>query len=127
MFGASFDGESNVDQLETSRTIRWYEFSNVAPQQNYALTVVAEGYGKVILPDIAVLETEDTVKDIVLEIASLAGQVISASCEPIEGVSVGRGPRTRPSATCTRRSPSRTAPSSSPTSPPASTSSWRAT
>ncbi|MEC8494887.1 MAG: carboxypeptidase-like regulatory domain-containing protein, partial [Planctomycetota bacterium] len=90
MFGASFEGGSRVDQLETSSDEQGgYEFSNVAPQQNYALTVVAEGYGKVILPTIAVLETEDTVKDIVLEVASLlAGQVISQSGEPIEGVSV---------------------------------------
>lgn len=90
MFGASLDGGSNVDQLETSSDDQGgYEFANVAPQQNYALTVVAEGYGKVILPTIAVLETEDTVKDIVLEVASLlAGQVISVNGEPIEGVSV---------------------------------------
>lgn len=90
MFGASLDGTPNEDQMEAISDEQGnYEFANVAPSPNYALTVSADGYGKVIHPAIAVLETEDTVKDILLEVASLlAGQVISSDGQPIEGVSV---------------------------------------
>lgn len=90
MFGATLDGGSTADQTETfTDTNGNYEFKNVAPQQNYALTVTADGYGKATFPAIAVLDTEDTVKDVTLEVASmLAGHVVSSSGDPIEGVSV---------------------------------------
>lgn len=66
-----------------------FEFKNVAPRDNYTIAVSAEGYGKIELRNISVLATEDTVKDIVLEVAAMmGGTVLSSTGEPVEGAVV---------------------------------------
>ena len=91
MFTIALDGEEDSgDRMETeSGEGGAYEFANVAPQQNYSLSVSAEGYGSVLQADVPVVESEDTVRDVVLEVASmLAGIVRASDGTPIEGAAI---------------------------------------
>ncbi|MEL6906862.1 MAG: carboxypeptidase-like regulatory domain-containing protein, partial [Planctomycetota bacterium] len=66
-----------------------YAIVNVAPMQNYSLSVNADGYGSIQVTPLAVVANEDTVQELVLEVAAmLGGSVVSALGEPIENASV---------------------------------------
>lgn len=90
VFAVTFEGKDDSDALRTTTDEEGvYAFNNVTPMQNYALTVDAEGYGRSSKAAIAVVEGEDTVEDVVLEVASmLAGTVTSVTGEPIEGAAI---------------------------------------
>lgn len=88
MFAIDLEGvEDPSDQMEIeSGDGGAYEFKNIAPKQNYSLSVSADGYGRVLMTDVAVVEAEDTVRDVVLEVASmLAGIVRASDGAPVEG------------------------------------------
>jgi protocatechuate 3,4-dioxygenase beta subunit len=88
---AMIDG-SGVEDTSTSvqsDKLGKFEFLNVSPGQNYTIEVSADGYGGISTPPVAVLESEDTLQNITLEVASmLAGTVASINGEPIEGVTI---------------------------------------
>lgn len=67
-----------------------FEFKNVTAQQNYALKVVADGYGTITKNPIQVIEGENLELTMTVEVASLiAGRVVvSADGTPIEGAVV---------------------------------------
>lgn len=90
IFAPALDGAPDSDALTAETNDQGnYEFLNVAPMQNYSMTVSAEGYGIGAESPIAIVPTEDTVVDIVLEVASmLGGSVVSTTGEPIKGAVV---------------------------------------
>ncbi len=62
-----------------------YEFKNVS-EGKYTLTVVADGYGRLTLPNVTVTSSGEVQQDLTLEVAQmLGGRVVSTTGEPIKG------------------------------------------
>ena len=65
-----------------------YGFPNLATG-NYLMTVTADGYGTVAIPQINIGLKEDVVRDVTLKVAmALGGQVFDATDQPVKGVEV---------------------------------------
>jgi protocatechuate 3,4-dioxygenase beta subunit len=95
---ASFGSDADVLDTKSDSEGR-YAFANLAPG-NYGLSVVADGYGRIDVPNINIDGKEPAVKDLVLEVAfMIAGSVRTLEGAPLPEVEINAysDSRTNPS------------------------------